>query len=358
MEKIPPRPSAWTRRAFLVAAGLAGLSATAWFRSRRTDTATDSGEAAAAGDSHPRLPAGSDAGVPVFYMPAYVGAAHAFETTRKARWVADSLQQAPIEGVWLTEHAALQASDVLGVHSPEYVEAVRTGEPRALAQSQGFAWDAGLWPMVLASNGGVVAAARAARQHGVAGALASGLHHARREHGAGFCTFNGLAIAAQALRAEGVRRILILDLDAHCGGGTHSLIAGIDGLRQLDIAVDAFDQYDPAAGNTLDLLGSAAEYLPTLRNRLAALADSEFDLCLYNAGMDPHQDCPVGGLAGVDERLIAQRERIVFDWCRQRRLPVAFVLAGGYIGPGLGVEGLVGLHRLTLEAAAGRPPRA
>jgi len=26
------------------------------------------------------------------------------------------------------------------VHAPEYVEAVRTGDPRALAQSQGFHW--------------------------------------------------------------------------------------------------------------------------------------------------------------------------------------------------------------------------
>jgi hypothetical protein len=41
----------------------------------------------------------------------------------------------------------------------------------------------------------------------------------------------------------------------------------------------------------------------------------------------------------------------VFEWCRQSGIPVAFVLAGGYVGPGLDEEGLVGLHRLTLDAA-------
>ena len=61
-------------------------------------------------------------------------------------------------------------------------------------------------------------------------------------------------------------------------------------------------------------------------------------------------------VGGGHDVLIAQRERIVFDWCRRRALPVAFVLAGGYVGPRLGVEGLVGLHRLTLEAAAGAAP--
>jgi len=122
-------------------------------------------------------------------------------------------------------------------------------------------------------------------------------------------------------------------------------------VRIVDIAVDAFDKYTPSPDNSLDLVSDAAQYLPTLRRRLEVLADQDFGLVLYNAGMDPHQHCPVGGLAGIDEMILAQRERIVFEWCRQRQLPVAFVLAGGYIGPGLSQEQLVGLHRLTLAAA-------
>ena len=88
--------------------------------------------------------------------------------------------------------------------------------------------------------------------------------------------------------------------------------------------------------------------------RLEALADERFDLCLYNAGMDPHELCPVGGLAGIDDSVIARRERLVFSWCRERKLPVAFVLAGGYIGPDLDQAGLVALHRLTLTEASAR----
>jgi hypothetical protein len=43
----------------------------------------------------------------------------------------------------------------------------------------------------------------------------------------------------------------------------------------------------------------------------------------------------------------------VFDWCRSRGLPIAFVLAGGYLGRHLDEARLVDLHRLTLSAAAG-----
>ncbi len=40
------------------------------------------------------------------------------------------------------------------------------------------------------------------------------------------------------------------------------------------------------------------------------------------------------------------------EWCSARRLPIAYVLAGGYIGDRLDESGLVALHRLTLSAAS------
>jgi acetoin utilization deacetylase AcuC-like enzyme len=162
--------------------------------------------------------------VRVFYSPAYAGSGHAFDTTRKATWIADSLAESPISGIELLEPAPLTRSQLAQVHDANYIRAVETGVPRELAESQGFPWDGELWPMVLSSNGGAVAAGLAALEHGVAGSLSSGLHHARRERGAGFCTFNGLVIAAREALTAGARSVLILDLDAHCGGGTRSMI--------------------------------------------------------------------------------------------------------------------------------------
>ena len=98
---------------------------------------------------------------------------------------------------------------VAQVHDLGYILAVQTGFPRGLAESQGFSWDGGLWPMVLASNGGAVAAGLATLENGVAGSLSSGLHHARCGSGAGFCTFNGLAIAAREALAAGAGSVLI-----------------------------------------------------------------------------------------------------------------------------------------------------
>jgi acetoin utilization deacetylase AcuC-like enzyme len=207
--------------------------------------------------------------------------------------------------------------------------------------------------MVLASNGGVVAAALRAMRDGIAGSLSSGLHHARRDRGYGYGTFNGLAIAAHCALAAGAGDVLILDLDAHCGGGTYGIIAGNPHLWQMDVSVDRFDLYEPGERTTLDIVVNVADYLPTITRRLRELQTCRFGLCLYNAGMDPHEDCPEGALAGITDQHLRAREELVFDWCRQRGLPVAFVMAGGYLRPPrMDETRLVELHRLTLTTAA------
>ncbi|CAM3825638.1 hypothetical protein [Smaragdicoccus niigatensis] len=292
----------------------------------------------------------------LFYSPDYVGAKHGFDTTRKSGWIAESLTNRPIDGVQLRQPEPITLEHLSLVHDIEYVKAVQTGEPVDLAESQGFTWDPALWRMVLASNGGVISAARAALTDGVGGSLSSGLHHARRDSGAGFCTFNGLAIAAKTLLDEGtVQSVLILDFDAHCGGGTADLIEGDDRIWQSDVSVSAFDHYSNRSNSELLDVTEAADYLPAIASALAQ-ADrlGPFDLCIYNAGMDPYQGCDIGGLDGITADVLAEREHLVFDWCQQRSTPVAFVLAGGYVGSRLDQRALVDLHRLTITAAATR----
>lgn len=296
----------------------------------------------------------------LLYSPEYVGAAYSFETTRKAAWVVDSLAASPIACIEMVSPTPLTREEVEEVHDPAYVRAVQTGEPRHLAESQGFDWDPGLWRMVLASNGGAVAAALVALDDGVAGSLSSGLHHARRAGGAGFCTFNGLVLAARRALAAGAASVLIVDLDAHCGGGTASLIASEPRIWQVDVAVNSFDHYDVTARDTagdrlwLEYVTRSDDYLAAVRRGLghASAHGPAFDLCLYNAGMDPHQDSSTGGLRGITTAILAERERLVFEWARDRGVPIAFVIAGGYVSPRLDAPGLVALHRLTLATAA------
>lgn len=296
--------------------------------------------------------------LPLFYSPAYVAAGHAFETTRKAAWIADALRRSPLVGVELRAPVPLDEATLGRVHTPDYVRAVRDGAPRELAESQGFTWDPALFRAVCASNGGAVAAARWALAHRTsAGSLSSGLHHARADRGDGSCTFNGLALAALAALDAGARAVLLIDVDAHFGGGTHALLRRDPRVWHLDLSVDPYDAYASEPRWHTDLIDSARDYLPSLTRSLdPLLAAHPFDLCLYNAGMDPFEDCPEGGLRGLDLATLRERERTVFAACRRHGVPVAFVLAGGYLGPDLDEAGLVALHRLTLDAALQAEP--
>ncbi|HEX6576033.1 MAG TPA: hypothetical protein VF042_13785 [Gemmatimonadaceae bacterium] len=289
----------------------------------------------------------------VFYSPDYVAARQSFDTTRKAGWIAESLATSPVAGVELVAPPPLTVEQISSVHDREYVDAVKTGKPRELAESQGFKWDPGMWAAVAASNGGAVAAARQALQDGVSGTLSSGLHHARRESGAAFCTFNGLVMAAATVLSEGAESVLIIDLDAHCGGGTFSMIEETRRIHQIDVSVNQVDAYWMNHGNTLDVVRDVEKYLPTIRERLDEIKSS-FSLILYNAGMDPDERCQTGGFPGLNAGILKRREQIVFEWARSRAIPIAFVLAGGYSGPTLSQDELVKLHRMTIATAAGR----
>jgi acetoin utilization deacetylase AcuC-like enzyme len=290
----------------------------------------------------------------VYYSSAYVAAKHPFDTTRKSAWIAESLGDQPIPGVQLVEPVPVGEAEVEMVHSSEYVRAVRCGQPHALAGSSGIPWDPEVWRAVGASTGGAVAAAMLAFQtRRNTGSLSSGLHHATASRGSGYCTFNGLALAARSVHHLGAQSVLILDLDAHCGGGTHGIVKSWPFVVQLDIACSSFDTYAPdqSSCSTLDDIEHVDAYLSTLDARLTAL-DGPFDLVLYNAGVDPHQACEIGGLRGVTFSVLAERERLVFEWARIHETPVAFVCAGGYSGSAFLPEDLVRQHRLTIAAAA------
>jgi len=301
--------------------------------------------------------------IPTFYHPGFAAPIgdHVMPM-RKFALVAGQLQSMP--GVKLCEPTPVTEADLGRVHTAGYLEAVRMGEPRALAESQKFPWSAALFPSVSLTNGACVAAARAALQVGRAAALASGFHHAHADHGEGFCTFNGLVIAADALLAAGeVRTVAILDLDLHYGNGTAALAATRPHLTALSIYGNDYHANmayrDVTERRHLDGSNHFSVALPPgctgrglneiLDQHLPALAGSgKPDLLLYQAGADPLQDDPYSPLA-LTHADLQERDRKVFAFARAQALPIAWVLAGGYTRD---ITKIVDVHVNTFKAAA------
>lgn len=74
-------------------------------------------------------------------------------------------------------------------------------------------------PMFLATEGSIVAACMAQR-NGWAINLSGGFHHASFDRGGGFCIYPDISLTIHYLQSRmGLKRIMIIDLDAHQGNG-------------------------------------------------------------------------------------------------------------------------------------------
>ena len=296
----------------------------------------------------------------VFYHPGYAAPiGDHMMPIRKFGLVADGLREA--KDLRLVEPPPLTEADLRRVHTPDYIDAVKTGEPRELAESQKFPWSPELFPSVLLTGGGCLAAARQALRDGVSAALVSGFHHACADHGEGFCTFNSLIVSLEALRAAGeIRTAAVLDMDLHYGNGTAQLatarpwlfavsIYGNDyweNISYRDVRVRHHDDGENHQSFTLPADCDRATMLRVLEEALPLIAARKPDVLIYQAGADPYREDPFSPLA-LDHADLRARDARVFTFAKEHGIPIAWVLAGGYTED---VTKVVRVHLGTFEA--------
>jgi acetoin utilization deacetylase AcuC-like enzyme len=201
--------------------------------------------------------------------------------------------------------------------------------------------------MAVSHTTGLIAATyEALTNNCTSGSLSSGLHHASFGSGAGFCTFNGLAAAAlYAVTAFHATRVLVLDFDAHSGGGTWNIIQRSmpENVVQIDVTTSRLDTWTPT-GESILMHSDVEDYRQSIREALDyAKTLLPFDFVIYNGGMDPIND-------GVSEDVIRYRERAVRDFIGNT--PAIFALAGGYTWGGETYEDITAWHRMTLNTWA------
>jgi acetoin utilization deacetylase AcuC-like enzyme len=221
------------------------------------------------------------------------------------------------------------------VHRSDYVDAIfdQTLDPK-ITQRIGLPINQALVTRSAAANGGTLLTARLALDHGLACNTAGGSHHAFAEEGSGFCIFNDVAVALSLLLDERrIQRALVVDLDVHQGDGTAKIFEGVENV--FTFSMHCRTNF-PARKQTSDLdveLEAGADdetYLRRLENVLPdILSMHRPDLVIYNAGVDPHREDKLGRLDLTDQGL-ERRERFVLESCRNRGLPLACVMGGGY----------------------------
>ena len=172
--------------------------------------------------------------------------------------------------------------------------------------------------------------------------------------------FNDAAVAARLMQAEWRRvhgpaplQVAVIDLDVHQGNGTAHLFRDDPSVFTLSIhghknfpfrkEVSDLDVDLPDGCRDDDYLQALAVAMDDMAQRFAP------GLVIYLAGADPHEGDRLGRLKLTWDGLEA-RDRYVMDWAWQRRIPLAFAMAGGY---GKRIEDTVAAQLNTYRVAVG-----
>lgn len=179
--------------------------------------------------------------------------------------------------------------------------------------------------------------------------LGGGMHHAKRETGDGFCLVNDPVIAARASQAEGIAsRVWIIDLDVHKGDGTAALTHGDPTIRTLSIhmargwpmdrprTLPDGSLHPSHISSDVDIPVDVNEedaYLPLLADGLEQLGGFGLpDLAIVLYGADPYErdELPSSGGIRLSLAQMMERDQLVYKFLRERRIPRAYLKAGGY----------------------------
>ena len=258
------------------------------------------------------------------------------------------------ENIELVEAPAATDTQILYAHDPSYLIRVIEGKLSPPEQREiGFPWSEQMVERSRRSAGATVAAAKTALEEGIAANLAGGTHHAYRDTGSGFCVFNDSAIAARALQKEVSLslKIAVIDLDVHQGNGTASILQNDDSIFTLSIhGENNFPFKKEESDLDLGLADGCNDetYLYSLGQCLDQL-DARFkaDCLIFLAGADPHEGDRLGRLK-ISQEGMRLRDEMVFQYALDRKLPVAFSMAGGY---GKEIESTVNIHFQTIKTA-------
>ncbi len=261
----------------------------------------------------------------------------------------------------LVEAPRATREDLLLAHTPEYIDDLLGLRWTYRTERSEMALTAEIVEAYIYSAGGTTETARLALDAGACVHLGGGFHHAYPDHAEGFCYINDVGVAIGRMRADGlVSRVAVIDCDLHQGNGTAFMFSGEPDVFTFSIHQE--NNYPMKEKSDLDIgLPDGADdsrYLRELGVVREILDSHGPEIVFYLAGADPYRDDQLGGLALTKDGL-RRRDRLVFEACADRGIPVAAVLAGGYAED---VMDDVDIHLATIQEAlayrskSGEPP--
>jgi len=149
---------------------------------------------------------------------------HPLGADRQAAFLKESERQGLLARVRVCAARSATAEEIGRFHTQGHIDKVKHAERDKLEFLDNG--DTPVFPGVFEASSGVVGAALDGLERVIKGECdrsfqpIGGLHHAGRDHAAGFCVFNDLGVVIETLRSQyGIRRVAYVDIDVHHGDG-------------------------------------------------------------------------------------------------------------------------------------------
>lgn len=252
--------------------------------------------------------------------------------------------------------STFESKDLKLVHHPHYIERLFGDEldqiiedvyelkqARRFNPSQKKRPFSDLFQAQLKHVQGTYQAVLASLVHNFCFFLGGGMHHAHYDFGRGFCLINDCVLGLRKAQSLGlIKNAWIIDVDAHFADGTSELIQNDPSIRLLSIHMQKgwpLNEDVSFAHPDIEIAVSEAEeslYNQKLKQGLERLADlSPFpDVALVVDGSDPYEKDALesASLLKLSKESMLERDLLVFNFLQKHRVPMAYVMSGGY-GP-------------------------
>ena len=241
---------------------------------------------------------------------------------------------------------AATRDEVTRIHSPQYLDVIAATAGRPLMLDPDTFTSPRSYEVALLAAGATVQAAAHVLETGES-ALAMVRppgHHAEPERAMGFCLFNNIAIAAAAVRAAGVARVAIVDIDVHHGNGTQAAFYSDPAV--LFISSHQYPFYPGTGAATesgagegrgftvnlpLDAGTTDAQYASVYESRVVpALEQYKPEIVLISAGFDAHERDPLAGMRMTTAGYVTLVQMLDATARRVSGRGLALVTEGGY----------------------------
>ena len=200
-------------------------------------------------------------------------------------------------------------------------------------------------PLLMKMQAGTWRGAKIALDGGFCHYLGGGTHHGHPDFGHGFCPLNDAALAIRRLQAEGeVKRVWIIDMDAHKGDGSAAIFSKDDSVKTLSIHMargwpldgslpPSHPSFTPSDIDIPIDSGEEGFYNERLEAGIMELREtSTADIAIVLAGADPweHDALPSTSLMKLSLEQIKERDVMVYQFLEGLGLPSLWLTAGGY----------------------------